>query len=92
MPPLSLSKAKGRENRSIVDCVATIGYDVDIWTKIQTLMLANLSAVQDAIGWKRDEGTMGWTRRARSPVFDLCRVNDSPSVIPVVTAECEFLN
>jgi len=73
-----------------VDCVATIGYDVGIWTKIQTLMLANLSAVQDAIGWKRDEGTMGWTRRARSPVIDLCRVNDSPSVIAVVTAGAPF--
>jgi len=34
--------------------------------------------------WSRSRPSMGWTRRARSPVFDLCRVNDSPSVIPVV--------
>ena len=40
--PLSLFKKKGEGDTSNVDCVAMIGYDVDVWTVIQTLMRANL--------------------------------------------------
>jgi hypothetical protein len=37
-------KAKGEGDTSIVDCVAAIGHNVDLWTVFQTLIRVNLSA------------------------------------------------
>ena len=41
-------KPKGEGDRSIVDCVATIGDDSTIWTVSQILIRVNLMAVRTA--------------------------------------------